>query len=365
MKKLIIPGFNGKLISGYIDNDTKFNFLIKSIYQESKKNINIFVLIDLKVYKLFRTLIHRISKINNCRIICIDATEGNKSFEVSGKIIAKILKHEPSKNDLVINVGGGIILNIGGFLASIILRGLRFIQVPTTLSSCTDVFLGGKQAVNFKGYKNQIGLYNDPITFYINTSFLKTIKYSELKIQLIEGLKLCLTSDRILFWEILNNLQILKSKSHKVDKLIEKLIKLKSQFVEKDPFELQSGIALLYGHTIGHSIEMLSNGKISHCEAVGIGMYIASKIAFELKVCDAETVNVHKLLLDKLNIIKLIPSYIKVSDIMNHIKHDKKKYNGEVHFVLIEKVGNIYFKGDKYYKQIPSHIIKKVLKDSY
>jgi 3-dehydroquinate synthetase len=128
---------------------------------------------------------------------------------------------------------------------------------------------------------------------------------------------------------------------------------------------MKIGLCNVYGHTLGHAIEMSSNQRISHCEAVGIGMLLASQIAFHLGLCKQDTVNAIEKLLDKLDIIKKIPNWILVEDIEKYLKHDKKLYRGEIPFVLLKKIGAVAKNNGEYYHIVPEELINQVIMNNY
>jgi 3-dehydroquinate synthase len=360
-----IPNFNGGTFDCIVDTNEDFDLLF-SILENRYSFCKKYILIDDSIFRKYNKLVEALKLQKGVLIIPIPSNERSKSFSKVSEIIEKILLTFPSKENIIINIGGGVVMNVGGFIAGLLLRGINFIHIPTTFSSQTDVFFGGKQAVNVLGFKNQVGFFKDPVLCYINTNFLRTIDKKEFKHQMIEGIKLCLTSDADLFWSVVNKIEKIDQQNQsEMSFFIEKFIKLKVPLVQKDPFELKVGLCNVYGHTLGHAIEMSSNERISHCEAVGIGMLLASKIAFQLDICKEETVNAHEILLEKLDIIKKIPNWISVGDIKSHLKHDKKLHRSNIPFVLLTEVGRVAQSNGGYYNIVPEELINKVISSHY
>lgn len=356
-----IPKYDKGNYPCIIDTDPKFNYLIDYLSSE-KKGVKKYIILDKRIKKFFPTLINKFRKDPLIQMIEVDANEGSKTLKEAEKIIKKILRQYPSKNEVIINLGGGVILNLGGFIAGLLLRGIGFVHIPTTISAQIDVFLGGKQAINHLGYKNQIGFYKDPVLCYINTNFQKSIPINEIKIQFLEGFKLCLTNNRKLFFELLKKIETLKQDDDLVMlDLIYKLVSLKKPLVKQDPFEQGKASGLIYGHTIGHAIEMSSKGKISHCEAVGFGMLLESMLAEKLKICDKKVVSHHKFLLKKVNLDVKTLKDINAKDILDHIKHDKKNYGGKIRFVFIKDIGKLAKNDNGYFFIVPEKIIKRTI----
>ena len=171
-KEINIPKYDKGYFPCIIDTQSHFELLYEYIDKKGP-DIKKYVLMDKSIVQNNPNIYIRLSNTENCYIYEIVSEETYKSIDKAIEILTDILHKEPSKNDIIINIGGGIVLNLGGFIAGLLLRGIDFIHVPTTLTAQIDVALGGKQAVNFLGYKNQLGFYKDPIFVYVNTNFFK------------------------------------------------------------------------------------------------------------------------------------------------------------------------------------------------
>ena len=364
-KKLDLPRVDNGTFECIIDTDPDFSFLIRYLF-ETRKNCKKYLLIDDILKSRYDFLIREFKNAGTVKIIYASSTETFKSFSQAENIMNEILHTYPSKEDIIVSIGGGVVLNMGGFIAGLMLRGMNFIHVPTTLSSQTDVFLGGKQAVNFLGFKNQIGFFRDPELCYINSNFLLSIPVKTFKHQMVEGLKLCLTCDETIFWNLYNLISTTQEIAQlDLASLIEQFIQLKAPLVREDPYENNIGLCNVYGHTLGHAIEMASDGNMSHCEAVGLGMLLASKLALKMGIGNSKIVDIHKILLDKLEIDAYIPKAISIDDIFHHFKHDKKISQGRIPFVFISEIGKISTNGTKYFHLAHESQIKETIMQNY
>ncbi len=215
------------------------------------------------------------------RIVEVKSSEKNKSLESSKRIWQQMIDHNADRNSLCINLGGGVIGDMGGFCASSFMRGVDFIQLPTTLLSMVDSSIGGKLGIDFNGFKNLVGLFKDPESVFIYPKFLKTLSKRELMSGMAEVYKYGLIHDSE-FWN-----QLIKIKNvHTSDMtdLIFKSLEIKKDIVEKDPFEKGLRKVLNFGHTIGHALEtanLNTKGHLLHGEAVALGMIGEMHISFQ------------------------------------------------------------------------------------
>ena len=272
----------------------------------------------------------------DCPIIEIGLGERIKTLSSVEKIFSELIKLEFDRNSFLLGIGGGIVCDITGFVASIYLRGVEFGFVSTSLLSQVDASVGGKNGVNFNSYKNIIGNFNQPKFVICDTKMLQTLPKEEIKNGLGEIVKHSLIADSKMFDFINNNINdILSLNKESVNYLIEKSINIKSGIVEKDERENGERKKLNFGHTLAHAIEKQQN--IAHGEAVSIGIVFASKISLNKGYISNECFNsiVHCLknigLPTKLNVDK--------KPILEAIKKDKKRAEDNISFVLLNKIG--------------------------
>ena len=324
-----------------------------------------FIIVDSVIMSLFKDFINYLTD-EDTYIFPIVATEDTKTFDKIGELATEIHKLKPSRDDSVIAIGGGLVLNLGGMTASLIMRGMPFYYVPTTLTAQIDASLGSKQAVNFKGAKNWMGMYNDPELIYVNPHFLTTSSKEEINSQAIEGFKLCLATNKELFTHFFEDIQCFNSLPYeKLHYFVEKMIEAKLPVVERDLLEENYGMSMLYGHTLGHAIEMLDHANITHGEAVGLGMLVAAKISCLLGFADNDLVTVHENLLNRLNLPEKIPAHISKESVMRMLDYNKKNYNGNIRFVLLKDVGKMAEKEGQYYTIVSRTIVEEALVSCY
>lgn len=360
MKTYFCKGYVKKKYPIYYSEDESFADLFSLIPPVQKK----FVVIDKAIIKLFPQFVKKLQK-ESFLLFPIEATEDNKTFEGLQKLCTKIFSLKPSRDDIIISIGGGLVMNLGGLTSSLVMRGLKFYYVPTTLTGQIDACMGSKQAVNFMGAKNWIGMFNDPEFCYINPLFLLKTPERELNSQAIEGVKLCLATNKKLFYEIFDNLQSFHLQSFSnLSQFVEKMIQVKLPIVKIDLLEENYGMSMLYGHTVGHAIEMIGT-NISHGEGVGLGMLVAAHISVLIGLANENLITTHEQILKRLNIIYKIPKDIKIADIIHLLDYNKKNYNGEIHFLLLKNIGEMAHKGSEYFTIVPKEIVEKAIQNCY
>lgn len=294
-------------------------------------------------------------------VIEIEAGEQYKTIDTCVGVWSALSDMGADRKSLVINLGGGVVTDLGGFVACTFKRGIKYINVPTTLLAMVDASVGGKTGVDLGTLKNQIGVINSGEMVLVDTSFLDTLPKSHLKSGLAEMLKHGLIHSKT-YWNKVTNLsgQTLAD----LDQLIYESVLIKHEIVEQDPFEGGIRKHLNYGHTLGHAIEsyFLSHPDkedLLHGEAIAIGMILESFISSELlrfPKTDLEHIT---------NVIHDIytPVSFETTDyqaIIDLLKYDKKNEHGNINFVLLEAIGKpkidclvdntVILKAFKYYK---------------
>lgn len=303
-------------------------------------------LCDENILKLYSELF------NNQKLIKIKASEKGKSLKLIEEIYSKLLEWEADKNTVLVAVGGGITCDIAGFAASTFYRGMSLVLVPTTLLSMVDAAIGGKNGVNFNEHKNLIGTIRQPEKILVDTHFLKTLPSTQMRNGMAEVVKHSFISDGFLYseWKKAENIKNWQ-KNIMSDDLLWQIMKVKIDIVLADEQENGKRKILNFGHTLGHIIEMQE--KITHGEAVGIGMVMATKLSTHLNKCMPETENKLTEILASFGLP--VSTTLSISEINKHLKFDKKKSGNEIHYVFIEKIGHIYA------EPIPIEKLKKIL----
>ena len=273
-------------------------------------------------------------------IIEIESGEENKTIDTCVGVWNALSELGADRKSLIINLGGGVITDIGGFIASTFKRGIDYINVPTSLLAMVDASVGGKTGVDLGHLKNQIGVVNVGKMVLIDTSFLQTLPDNQMRSGLAEMLKHGLIHSQE-YWDCFDD--SFSIETHNLDQLIYESVIIKKEIVEKDPNEENLRKTLNYGHTLGHAIEtyFLSHpdkDTLLHGEAVAIGMVLATYISYELLDFDKKTCDSIK---DK---IVSIYGNIDFSDtdlqpIIDLLKFDKKNEHGNINFVLLQDIG--------------------------
>ncbi len=269
--------------------------------------------------------------------IIIGTGEKIKNLQTIEYIADKLLDYETDRDSYILAIGGGIVCDIAGFVASVYLRGIRFGFVSSTLLSQVDASVGGKNGVNFKGYKNLIGVFNQPDFVICDTDMLATLHAKDVACGLAEIIKHTLIADREMFEFIENHTEeIQKLDKNIISKLIYNSVEIKSCIVNKDEKEKGERRRLNFGHTFGHAIEKTTG--VSHGEAVSIGMNVACAISFQKGLLNQMDFNRIQSVLRKLK----LPLEIKYNreEVLDAMRKDKKRTGQNIHFVLLSGIGN-------------------------
>lgn len=266
-------------------------------------------------------------------VMCVEMSESAKSFAVLQSVLERMLECGMSRTDCLVAVGGGVVGDLGGFAASIYMRGIDFYNVPTTLLSMVDSSIGGKCAVNLSGVKNIVGAFHQPRAVLIDTDTLSTLPSRHISNGLAEVIKMALTCDKDLFdrLEALNYGTALLN----IEEIITSAVSIKKRVVEID--EKESGLrrVLNFGHTLGHAIEAENYDKdLYHGECVALGMI------------PLLSTNIYKRVVKVLEKYNLPTSYGgNIADAIKHISHDKKCRGDMLNIIKVEKIGE--FKEEK------------------
>jgi len=275
------------------------------------------------------------------RVIEIGLGEKIKTVDTLNYIFEKFIEYEVDRSSFIVGIGGGIVCDITGLAASIFMRGLKFGFVSTTLLSQVDASVGGKNGVNFKGYKNMIGTFNQPEFVICDNELLKTLEKKEFIAGFAEIVKAGAIKDENIIIYLENNYEKALNKDEDViNKLVYDSILIKSKVVESDEKEKGERRKLNFGHTFAHSFEKLTG--MLHGEAVSAGMVLASKLSVKLNLIREKDFLRIKKLLENLKLPTTIN--IEMAEIFNIMKQDKKREGETLHLVLLQNIGNAIVK---------------------
>ena len=272
-------------------------------------------------------------------IFKIDSGEEEKNLVTCSKVWNFLTENLYDRKSLIINLGGGVICDMGGFVASTFKRGVDFVNIPTTLLAQVDASVGGKLGIDFNSYKNQIGIFKIPNLIIVDTKFLSSLSERELRSGYAEVIKHCLINDATKFKEITK----INWKDNNWEEIVRHSILIKSEVVENDLNEEGLRKILNFGHTIGHAIEttyLEKKNKFFHGEAIAIGMICESYISFHKKILsenELNTISGYILSVFKSNKIEYH------EEILKNAKHDKKNFNKKIMISLLEEVGKCNF----------------------
>jgi 3-dehydroquinate synthase len=324
---------------------------LNKILKESLINYNqCLVVADKNVPKsLINKILNSLPK-KKISIHYFDSSEKNKNQKSVNNILSILLSKNFNRNDCVISIGGGITGDISGFAASIFKRGLKFINIPTTLLSQVDSSIGGKTGINSKYGKNLIGSFYQPSLVISDIVFLKSLPKREVICGYGEILKHAIIADKKFFSFLdINGSQILNLKSPLIEKAIFKSCSIKKTVVEKDEKEIGMRKILNFGHTFAHAYEasLGYSKKLNHGEAVILGIKTAAKFSLLNNILNIKEFNLIENHLSKLNLPRNISKFFSVKNlnkILSFMKKDKKNNTNKINLVLLRKIGSPIYK---------------------
>ncbi|HEV7230386.1 MAG TPA: 3-dehydroquinate synthase [Bacteroidia bacterium] len=311
-------------------------FLSRPEYARS----SLFVLVDENsLSKCMPVLSGRVTRLAMAKVIEIESGESSKNIEVCSRLWKALGEMGADRNSLLINLGGGVICDMGGFVASTFKRGIPFIQVPTTLLSQVDASVGGKVGVDLDHLKNEIGVFSKPEGVFIYPGFLKTLSRREMISGFAEVIKHALIADHE-YWNFVKQANVADGAVW--PKMIEHSIRIKNEVVMADPREKGLRKALNFGHTIGHAVEsyfLESPGKsLLHGEAIAIGMIAESYISsISNKFGKADLDQVSAFLIRHFGHVEI--DVLADHRLIELMRHDKKNTKGELNFTLLRQIG--------------------------
>lgn len=281
-------------------------------------------------------------KIDQVYEFVIPAGEQNKTLDNIKKLYEYLILNRFDRKDCLVALGGGVIGDMTGYAAATYLRGIDFVQVPTTLLSQVDSSIGGKTGVDFDSYKNMVGAFHMPRLVYMNLSVLDTLSVEQFSCGMGEILKHGLIKNREYFTWCMDNADKIQERDYEtLLYMIKESCKIKRDVVEKDPTEKGDRALLNFGHTLGHAVEKLKNFEMLHGQCVAVGAVAAMKLsAMRGNISEEAVVNSEKCF-EKFG-LPVRTEGITAEQILQISKSDKKMEAGKIKFVLLQEVGNAY-----------------------
>ena len=315
--------FSGQTVTNYFD--ASFNVILE-IFDPKK----IIVITEENIFSLHE------QKFESFQVLLVKGKEANKTQNSIDFIIKKLLEFDVDKSWLIVGVGGGVMTDMVGYVASIFKRGINLGLVPTSILAMTDAAIGGKNGINVGKYKNMVGTTYRPTFILYDYSFLNTLPKAEWVNGFAEIIKHACIKDEEMFCELENkNIEYYIQDKLATCKLIERNVAIKTSVVVADEFEKADRFQLNFGHTFGHAIENLYN--LPHGHAVSIGMVMAAQISEELNNFNAVSVDKLKKLLVKYELP--ISRKMNKCDVLELLIKDKKRSGEAINFVLLNKIG--------------------------
>lgn len=321
-----------------------FNMLPEEIDKLQVSSKKICIVTDSNVSDIYLEEIQEIFKAH-CRSVSsfiFPAGEANKNLDTVKKLYETLIAEKFDRGDLLVALGGGVVGDLCGFAAATYLRGISFIQIPTTLLSQVDSSIGGKTGVDFNSYKNMVGAFHMPKLVYTNVKTLMTLPDQQFMAGMGEVMKHGLIKDKTYYEWILEHSDAIRQKEMSVlRKLVVGSNLIKQHVVEEDPTEKGDRMLLNYGHTLGHAIEKLKNFELLHGECVALGALAAMKISVNRKLISEAELLRFKTILNFFN-IPVTVSGLHKTDVIEATKNDKKMDKGTIKFILLKQIGEAY-----------------------
>ncbi|MEK6943651.1 MAG: 3-dehydroquinate synthase [Nanoarchaeota archaeon] len=346
--------FVGSNILGKLADFVKKNHLGKKIA----------VIIDENTNKLHKDKINKVLKDLTPLFITVPSGESSKSREMKEKIEDRILDNKFGRDSLIIAIGGGVIGDLSGFVASTFNRGIPIIHVPTTLLAMVDSSIGGKTGINTKHGKNLIGTTYQPAAVFADMDFLETLSDEEFRNGLAEVIKISIIMDKAMFESLeKNSKKILARDKSTMQKLIKRNIELKKEIVEEDAEEKGLRQVLNFGHTFGHALEAYCKYKIRHGYAVSQGMLVESKISVAVNNLSKNEEKRIRNLIRLFGFPLTANMDVKASKIIELMGSDKKSINSNPRFVLINSIGKVKSKDNHFSFEVGRSAIEKSIEE--
>lgn len=321
--------------------EQSFEKLSEELKQFDIENKRLAIITDSNVAGLYAEEIEKIVTPCCKKVVTYQfpAGEENKNLDVIRDIYKFLIENSFDRKDMLLALGGGVTGDMTGYAAATYLRGIDFVQIPTTLLSQADSAIGGKTGVDFDGYKNMVGAFKMPRLVYMNVSVLNTLPERQYFAGFAEIMKHGLIKDEAFYlWLIENMYEICDKNPETLLEMLYRSCVIKKQVVEKDPEEKGERALLNFGHTIGHSIEKAKNFSLYHGECVALGAVAAAFISYKRNMIKMEEYYEIRDMFVPFN-LPISVDHIEPSEIVKLTRADKKMEAGKIKFILLQKIG--------------------------
>ncbi len=321
--------------------DKSFEELPKCILELGFKGRKVAIITDTNVEKLYAEEVKNLlgDDFDKVLVYAIPAGEENKNLTEINKVYGVLIENHFDRHDLIIALGGGVVGDMAGFIAATYLRGIDFVQIPTTLLAQTDSSVGGKTGVDYEGYKNMVGAFHMPRLVFINVSVLSSLDGRQFASGFAEVMKHGLIKDAHFYTWLLDNMYEIQERD--LDTLID-MVKMscdiKRRVVEKDPTEKGDRALLNFGHTIGHAIEKYKDFSLFHGECVALGAVAAAYISYKRNMLPMDEYYEIRDMFVPFG-LPISVEDVDVEEIIKLVHSDKKADQGSIKFVLLKKLG--------------------------
>ena len=326
----------------YFEKD--FSGLAQAVREEGLSGHKICVVTDSHVEPLYlKSVMDSLQEVSSQIFSFVfEAGEKNKNLDTVQELYRSLIEHEMDRKGLLVALGGGVVGDLTGFGAATYLRGIDFIQVPTTLLSQVDSSVGGKTGVDFQQYKNMVGAFHQPRLVYMNLSALNTLPPKEFACGMGEILKTGLICDGEFFRFICSNQKTIQELDYTLlSQMIRRCCEIKAGVVERDPKEQGERALLNLGHTVGHAVEKLKNFQLLHGQCVGIGLIAAAYLSMQRGLLTQEEYNEIRKGCKAFHLPLTVDS-LKAEEILAATKKDKKMEAGHIKFILMDGIGKSF-----------------------
>ena len=305
---------------------------LESLKETLSEASQVFVLTDENVAQYWLPELEHWLGCEQAEEIIIGAGERHKTLQTAQEVWKTLLEYQADRNAILVNLGGGTVTDLGGFVASCYQRGIRFVNVPTTLLAMVDAAIGGKNGVNLDGCKNQIGTFSEPLEVMVNPICLSTLPEREILSGIAEMVKYGFIEDD----------SLLKVDESNYEQYVLRCGEIKRRIVDDDPTDLEQRKVLNFGHTLGHAIEshsLTTEAPLTHGESVALGMWCALYLSIALcGLHEQVLLDYESKLPSLLSEADIVLSEADIDPILSYVMHDKKNRSGQVSMVLLKAV---------------------------